>query len=167
MCMRSTLNAIKGGTKKSFVFFTLVLNLSIMGNAYSKDSYIYVENKIPPGDIFYSKKGYTVEAAGKGPCMYGVYSPALHTATYEEGAYGRVGIHYSSKGGCAVRDSTQNFKVINNDTGKVAGMFTWEKLAGNTPFIKMINNPTGFMMDVTLDEDEPNVLNIRCLPKFP
>ena len=163
MCMKSTLHARRVMVSK--FFFTLVLSLFIMGNAYSKNAYIYIKNKIPPGDAFYSKKGYTVEAYGEGACMYGVYNPASHTATYEEKKHGRVGIHYAASDKCAFEYSTQVFIVTNNDTGNVVGIFQWRKKVGNRPYIKMINNPDRFMIDATLRGNQPNELNIRCLPK--
>ncbi|WP_330927091.1 hypothetical protein [Candidatus Sororendozoicomonas aggregata] len=162
MRMNFTLHAIKSMTKKSFVFFTLVLSLSIIDNAYSRNTYLYIGNKIPPGDVSYSKKGYTVVADGKGACM-GKKRPAPHTVTYEENAFSRISIDYSVSHWCAFKDSTQNFKVINNDTGKVDGRFAWRKPLGGTPYIKMINNLNRFMVDVTLIQDQPNALNLCCL----
>ncbi|WP_330927088.1 hypothetical protein [Candidatus Sororendozoicomonas aggregata] len=160
--MKFILHARKCITKKSFIFLTVVFNLSIMGNAYSINSFIYIKNKIPPGDIYYSKKGYTVVADGKGLCMYGVYNPASHTASYEKSSYGRVGIHYSAKWKCGFMDSRQNFKVINNDRGKVAGTFEWAKPFWRIPHINMINNPGRFMKEVTERSDEPDALNLSC-----
>ncbi|WP_330925756.1 hypothetical protein [Candidatus Sororendozoicomonas aggregata] len=71
MSMRSIFRARKFMTNKSFVFFTLVLSLSIMGKAYSGSTYIDIINKIPPDQITYSKEGFTVEADGSGSCMRG------------------------------------------------------------------------------------------------
>ncbi|WP_330925337.1 hypothetical protein [Candidatus Sororendozoicomonas aggregata] len=119
---------------QSFVFFTGVLSLCALGNAYGRNTEISIINLIPPHHVYYSKNGYKIEAMGKGYCMIGVYSPSSHTALYDRG-YGQIGIHFKSSGVCWDDKSTQKFKVTNNDTGKLVGTFEWIKHAGVDPYI--------------------------------
>lgn len=148
MGMKSILragNSMVKMAKKSFVFFTLALSLSIMDKAYSTYTCLHIYNDIAPNQVFYSKKGYKFEPIGKGACMYNV-TPSSYIATYTH--YVHLSIHYKSSGICALKDSTQNFNVINNDTGKVVGKFTWIKPMGRMfhSYLEITNNP-GFMED--------------------
>ncbi len=89
----------------------------------------------------------------------------MYTATYTTTSEGvRINIHFKSSGSCAVKSSAQNFKVINKSTGEVEGRFAWKKLAGDVPYIKMLQNPDGFMVDISHQgfDIEPNALNIRA-----
>ncbi|WP_330925755.1 hypothetical protein [Candidatus Sororendozoicomonas aggregata] len=54
--------------------------------------------------------------------------------------------------------------MINKSTGEVEGRFAWKKLAGDVPYIKMLQNPDGFMVDISHQgfDIEPNALNIRA-----
>ncbi|WP_330926994.1 hypothetical protein [Candidatus Sororendozoicomonas aggregata] len=160
MSMTSILWVGKSMAEKSFVLFILFFCLSIIGKAYSSDAYLKVENKIAPGQKYYSKKGYTVKASGKGRCMYGVYSRATCTVLYNKGAC-KVGIHYASvKNGCAVKDSWQDFEVINNDTGHVVGKLRWVKEMWSGPYLKLTDNPGAFMTYRTFFTAVSGVLNL-------
>ncbi len=134
-----------------------------MGNAYGSNSFISIRNTIPPGDRYYSKKGYKIEPVGHGSCMYGVYDSASWTATYN-GRCGHIGIHYASagKGGCAFKSSSQDFNVINEDTGHVVGRFRWKKPLLDAPHIDMLTNPDYFMLDVSEEDYQSDVLNLKC-----
>ncbi|WP_330924612.1 hypothetical protein [Candidatus Sororendozoicomonas aggregata] len=145
--------------KKSFVFFTGVLSLCLMGNAYSKNTTISFNNLIPT-----SIKGYTIRATGEESCMLGVYTPSSCTAIYGRGwsDSGRLGIHYKATRECWIKASLQDFEVINNDTGKVEGTFTWRKPAGEPAYIITHKNPGNFMVDATLMSDKDGALNISC-----
>ncbi len=145
---------------KSFVVITGLLGLSIISNAYSKNTVIYIKNLIPPNDPYYSKNGYKVEPQGKGRCMYGVYNPNSHTAIYGKD-YGEIGLHYAATHWCTIHDSWQDFKVTNSDTGKVVGRFRWYKIAGDIPYLLMKDNPGNFMVNPIL-WDVRNKLNIFC-----
>ncbi|WP_330923981.1 hypothetical protein [Candidatus Sororendozoicomonas aggregata] len=159
--MNYILRVRKSMANKSFVFFTGILSLSIMGNAYSRNTTLSIRNIISPIDMSYSAKGYTISPGKKGKCMLGVYNPREHTALYGK-RYGHIRIHYNSAGECAFRDSYQKFNVINNDTGKVVGKFAWEKRTGDKAFIDMLVNPYNFMVDVTDEMNKPDKLNLRC-----
>ncbi|WP_330925344.1 hypothetical protein [Candidatus Sororendozoicomonas aggregata] len=143
---------------QSFIFFTGLLSLSIIGNAYGLNTIIQIKNLIPPHHPYYSKNGYKVEAEGKGYCMIGVYSPISQTVRYSKRCF-KIGIHYSAAGSCLNHKSTQNFKVTNMDTGNIVGRFTWYKPLGFRPTIKMIENPENFMAFAILIT-KPNKLNI-------
>lgn len=151
--------------KKALVFFAAVLNASIMDKAYSLDVFLEVTNKIPPGHRYYSKKGYTVKANGRGACMYGVYGLSSSIATYD-GQTGSIGIHYASAGLCAFKKSTQKFKVINNDTGDTIGTFTWKKPAGGIYHVIMKDKPRYFKFVKTYHDAKPDALNfwLETLP---
>ncbi|WP_330926995.1 hypothetical protein [Candidatus Sororendozoicomonas aggregata] len=160
MSMTSILWARKSMAEKSLVLFTLLFCISIIGKAYSSDELLRVENKIAPGQKYYSKKGYTVKASGKGHCMYGVYSRATCTVLYNKGAC-ELGIHYASmRKGCEVKDSWQDFEVINNDTGHVAGKLRWRKRFWIDPILKLTENPGAFMADRTHDKAVSGALNL-------
>ncbi|WP_330926993.1 hypothetical protein [Candidatus Sororendozoicomonas aggregata] len=160
MNMKCILWARKSMAEKSFVLFTLLFCLSIIGNAYSSDEILKVENRIAPGKKYYSEKGYTVKASGKGHCMYGVYSRAICTVLYNKGEC-KIGIHYASiEHGCAVKDSWQDFEVINNDTGHVAGKLRWVKEVWSSPTLKLTENPGTFMADRTNFSAVSGVLNL-------
>lgn len=162
MSMKSILRVRKFMAKKSFVFFTGVLSLSVMGNAYGRNSLILIKDTIPKDQPHYSKKGYTLAASGHGSCMYGVYAPPRCTVTKGDD-FCFVRLHYDASFlGCGLKKSTQNFNVINNDTGKIEGRFTWKKPSGSDPTIVMLENPDEFMVDITGHQVEPNVLNIKC-----
>ncbi|WP_330924611.1 hypothetical protein [Candidatus Sororendozoicomonas aggregata] len=136
-----------------------------MNNAYSKDTSIEITNSVPVTGYKYSSiKGYKIEPSGKGPCMLGVYNPSSAIARYFSyyKGQGRIAIHYSSSGGCMVRDSVQDFNVINLDTGKIVGQFAWKKPAGKTSRIVMIHNPDNFMSDRTGHTEKELALNIWC-----
>ncbi|WP_330925159.1 hypothetical protein [Candidatus Sororendozoicomonas aggregata] len=140
MGIKSILCAGKFMATKPVVFITGVLTLSIMTNAYSLDQNLYIEDLIPPGNPHYSKNGYTLKPSGHGDCMYGVYNPASCTASYEtEAKY--VTLHYASSiwHGCAFRHSSQDFNIINNDTGKIVATFQWY-IFGGDPHIKRLKN---------------------------
>ncbi len=97
--------------------------------------------------------------------MIGVYSPSSHTAIYGKG-YGKIGIHFKSSGLSCIGDfSSQEFAVINKDSGRVVGTFSWYKPVAADPRIDIIeiNNPGGFMEDVTGHKtDAQGELNLRC-----
>ncbi|WP_330927045.1 hypothetical protein [Candidatus Sororendozoicomonas aggregata] len=160
MSMKSILWARKPVAKKSFALFTLFFCLSILGKAYSSNAVIEVENRIAPGQKYYSEKGYTIKPSGHGRCMYGVYSRASCSVTYGNGSC-KLGIHYSSstKGSCSVKESWQDFEVINNDTGHAVGKFRWRKRIWNDPDLKLTENPGAFMADRTDDNEVSGVLN--------
>ncbi|WP_330926991.1 hypothetical protein [Candidatus Sororendozoicomonas aggregata] len=164
MNMKCILWARKSMAEKSFVLFTLLFCLSIVGKVYSSNGYIRIENKIPPGQTYYSKKGYTVKASGEGHCMYGVYSHDTCTVLYDKGDC-KVGIHYASvKHGCEVKDSWQDFEVINNDTGHVVGKLRWRKSFWVSSTLKLTENPGTFMADRTNNEAMDGVLNLWTDP---
>ncbi|WP_330925161.1 hypothetical protein [Candidatus Sororendozoicomonas aggregata] len=124
MGIKSILRAVKFMATKPVVFITGILTLFIMANAYSSDDRLHIYNLIPTGNPHYSKNGYTLKPSGHGDCMYGVYNPASCTTKYEtEVKY--VTVHYASsiKHGCAFRHSSQDFNIINNDTGKIVASF--------------------------------------------
>ncbi|WP_330925334.1 hypothetical protein [Candidatus Sororendozoicomonas aggregata] len=154
---------------KSVVFFTGVLSLCALDNAYSKDAFLLMKDAIPQGQPYYSKKGFTLKASGHGSCMLGVYGPHKCTVANGDG-FCFVGIHYKSSLGCAFKDSSQNFIVINNDTGKVVGTLQWKKKADRLPppakkkkpYIIFQENPDSFMVDITGLPSEPNALNLKC-----
>ncbi|WP_330925336.1 hypothetical protein [Candidatus Sororendozoicomonas aggregata] len=146
---------------KSFVFFTGVLSLCVLGNAYGRNTEISIKNLISPDSPYYSKKGYEIEPMGKGQCMIGVYNRHSLNARYGK-PYGQIGIHYKSAWGCAFRDSIQKFKVTNNDTGKLLGTFEWKKEAGDNPYIHNIKGDRWLMFNVThLPFDMKHRLNFR------
>ncbi|WP_330926221.1 hypothetical protein [Candidatus Sororendozoicomonas aggregata] len=151
--------------KKSFVFFTGVLSLSVMSNAYSRNSFIFIKDTISRGQPHYSKKGYTLQASGHGVCMLGVYGPPKCIVTKGDD-FCFVRLHYDSALGCSLTESTQDFHVRNNDTGKIEGMFSWTKPTAANPKIDMLKNPDNFMIDITGHQVEPNVLNIKCSKKI-
>ncbi|WP_330925332.1 hypothetical protein [Candidatus Sororendozoicomonas aggregata] len=169
MSMKSLLQVRKFIAKKSVVFFTGVLSLCALDNAYSKDAFLLMKDAIPQGQPHYSKKGFTLKASGHGSCMLGVYGPHKCTVTNSDG-FCYVGIHYKCSGGCAFNASSQNFIVINNDTGKVVGTFEWKKKEDrlappgkkNKPYIIFQANPDSFMVDITGHSSEPNALNLKC-----
>ncbi|WP_330927042.1 hypothetical protein [Candidatus Sororendozoicomonas aggregata] len=160
MSMKSILLARKSMAKKSFVLFTLFFCLSILGKAYSLNAVIEVKNRIAPGQTYYSKKGYTVKASGHGRCMYGVYSHASCTVVYRKDSC-ILGIHYaaSAEKGCVVKESWQDFEVINNDTGHVIGKLRWKKKPWNWPDLELTENPGAFMVDITNGHVKSGVLN--------
>ncbi len=161
MNMKSLLRVKKIMAKKSF-FFTGVLSLCVLGNAYGRNTEISIKNLISPHHPHYSKHGFRIVPDGISQCMIGIYSPYSHTAIYGEG-YGTIGIHFKSSGWCQVWDSFQDFKVIDRDSGHVVGTFTWYKNTGADPRIDMIDNPGNFMVDVTHHKnDSSNKLNFRC-----
>ncbi|WP_330925331.1 hypothetical protein [Candidatus Sororendozoicomonas aggregata] len=158
MSVKSLLRVRKSMASKSFVFFTGVLSLIIMGNAYCNNARIYMKDTIPQIQPHYSKKGYTLKASGHGTCMLGVYGPPKCTSRNGDD-FCHVGVHYASALHCGFARSTQNFIVINNDTGKVVGTLKWIKRAGHNPTINIKENPDDFMVDVTGFSSEPNALN--------
>ncbi|WP_330924372.1 hypothetical protein [Candidatus Sororendozoicomonas aggregata] len=154
------LRARKSIVKKTFALLALLLSLSMTSSAYSTNMSLKVRNRIPPSMPYYSKKGYTVKPSGHGKCMYGVYNPASCTADYHHHkGRCRIGLHYASVRGCSFRYSAQRFDVVNNDTGKVVGKFTWRKPPWDFPDIKMIKNPGSFMK-AGIWGNKRNVLNI-------
>ncbi|WP_330926069.1 hypothetical protein [Candidatus Sororendozoicomonas aggregata] len=159
MSMMSILRAGKSMANKSF-FFTLVLSLSTLGNAYGKiKTFIEVRNLIPKGYQHFSKKGYTVKASGKGVCMYRV-TPSSYVAIF--GDLISLRLYYKSSWNCAFRDSTQKFEVINNDSGSVVGTFKWHKPLGLEPRLIITKNPGSIMADITGEYvDKRGILNLR------
>lgn len=165
MSVKSLLRVRKSMASKSFVFFTGVLSLTIMGNAYCNNARIYMKDTIPQIQPHYSKKGYTLQASGHGVCMLGVYGPPKCIVTKGDD-FCFVRLHYDSALGCSLTESTQDFHVRNNDTGKIEGMFSWTKPTAANPKIDMLKNPDNFMIDITGHQVEPNVLNIKCSKKI-
>ncbi|WP_330925673.1 hypothetical protein [Candidatus Sororendozoicomonas aggregata] len=158
MSMKSLLQVRKFMANKSFVVITGLLGLSIISNAYSLNTAIFIKNLISPNHPYYSKNGYKVEPDGQSDCMHGVYHPRSHTAIYGKHR-GKIGLHYSAMGRCILDDSYQDFKVTNEDTGKVMGRFEWYKQAGLSPYIHMIDNPGHFIEHIRPND---NKLNILC-----
>ena len=119
---------------------------------------------IPSSQPHYSKKGYTIEPVGKGTCMFGV-SPTSYTAIY--GApYGKIGV-YPIHGlpHCLGLGSYQNFKVINNDTGKIVGRFKWHDSKEKIGYLQISTNPDNFIVNATgLKTNVKNKLNLRAGP---
>ncbi|WP_330926067.1 hypothetical protein [Candidatus Sororendozoicomonas aggregata] len=147
MGLKSILRSGNSMKNKSLIFLTLVLSLSIMDKAFSffkAKSCIHIFNDIDQHQKNYSKKGYKFVPTGKGACMHEVY-PFSYSAVYRRS--GLIKIDYDSSGGCAFRGSAQSFNVINNDTGKVVGKFTWKKKFYD-PYLDITNNP-GFLKDDT------------------
>ncbi|WP_330925160.1 hypothetical protein [Candidatus Sororendozoicomonas aggregata] len=165
MGIKSILRAGKFMATKPVVFITGLLTLTIMANAYSLDDYLYIEDLIPPGNPHYSKNGYALKPIGHGYCMYGVYNPASCTTKYEtEVKY--VTVHYASsiKHGCAFRHSSQDFNIINNDTGKIVTTLQWY-IFGGDPYLKGLKRSKNIIADVTgkyPDYWVKNKLNIFC-----
>ncbi|WP_330925587.1 hypothetical protein [Candidatus Sororendozoicomonas aggregata] len=149
MGIKSVLRARKFMATKPVGFITGVLTLFIMANAYSLDSALHFNNLIPPGNPHYSKKGYTLKPSGHGACMYGVYNPASCLDLYKAD-FCYVVIHYASspKHWCSFKASTQDFNIINNDTGKIVASFQWY-INGGTPFVRNIKDSENIITDVT------------------
>ncbi len=140
MSIKSVLRARKFMAAKPVVFITGFLALSIMANAYSLNASLYIDDVIPLGKPHYSKNGYTLKPSGHGYCMYGVYNPASCASAYEtESCY--VRIHYASSRWhwCVFKHSSQDFNIINNDTGKIVATFQWY-IFGGDPHIKRLKN---------------------------
>ncbi|WP_330924061.1 hypothetical protein [Candidatus Sororendozoicomonas aggregata] len=153
MGIKSVLRAGGLMTIKPVVFITGLLTLFIMTNAYSLNKNLDIANLISPDNPHYSKSGYTLKASGHGYCMYGVYNPASCTVTYDLKHFKvcHVVIHYAAslKDWCAFKQSTQDFNLINNDTGKIVASFQWYKANGGSPLIKNVKNPENIMANIT------------------
>lgn len=156
MSMKSILRSGKLISNKPFIFFTAALSLSTMGNAFGRDAALLVNDAIPKGQPYYSKKGFTIKANGLRECMLGV-DPASSTATYENGTQ-TIYIHYKASWGCAFKPSTQGFDVINN-TGKVVAKLVWGEASW---FCNMYlkKGPANFIAAVHFREYKPNRLNV-------
>ena len=162
MNMKGILWAGKSMVEKSLVLFTLLFCLSIIGRAYSSNSTLGIENDIPSDSAYYSEKGYTVKASGKGHCMYGVYSRDRCTVvSYGSRRCCSIGIHYASVGiHCVAEESWQDFEIINNDTGHIVGRLRWKKSVFKSPNLEFLENPDSFMSDRTgliIEGDKLNV----------
>ncbi|WP_330926097.1 hypothetical protein [Candidatus Sororendozoicomonas aggregata] len=165
MGIKSMSRARKFIATRPVVFITGVLTLFIMANAYSEDSKLYMNDLIPPGSPHYSEKGYSVRASGDGYCMYGVYNPASCTNTYSQAESCYVAIHYaaSRKHWCVFHHSSQDFNIINNDTGEVVVRVQWYKV-GFIPFIAKAWDPGGITALPAGNQLflHPGKLNIYC-----
>ncbi|WP_330927037.1 hypothetical protein [Candidatus Sororendozoicomonas aggregata] len=148
MSITSVLRAGKLMATKPVVFITGLLALSIMANAYSLDEKLGIYDGIPPGNPHYSKNGFTLKPSGHGYCMYGVYNPASCTSAYET-KYCQVRIHFAAsfEHGCILRHKSQDFNIINNDTGKIVASFQWYK-SDVYPKIKKLKDPEHIVADV-------------------
>ncbi|WP_330923973.1 hypothetical protein [Candidatus Sororendozoicomonas aggregata] len=149
MGIKSILRAGKFMATKPVVFITGCLSLFIIANAYSLNQDLHINNLIPQGKPHYSKSGYTLKPGGHGHCMYGVYNPASCSSAYEtKSCY--VVVHYASSisHGCAFKHSSQDFNIINNDTGKTVASFQWY-INGGFPLIRQIKDPENITADVT------------------
>ncbi|WP_330923971.1 hypothetical protein [Candidatus Sororendozoicomonas aggregata] len=136
-------------TTKPVVFITGLLTLFTMANAYSLDEDLYIDNLIPKDNPHYSNSGYRLKPSGHGHCMYGVYHPASCVALYEaKECY--VAIHYAASfhHGCFLKSSSQDFDIINNDTGKTVASLQWHQ-GFDLPSIRNIKDPEHIMADVT------------------
>ncbi|WP_330923960.1 hypothetical protein [Candidatus Sororendozoicomonas aggregata] len=150
MSIKSVLRARKFMAAKPVVFITGILTLSIMANAYSLNDSLYIDDVIPLGKPHYSKNGYTLKPSGRGDCMYGVYNPASCASAYEtESCY--VRIHYASSRWhwCVFKHSSQDFNIINNDTGKIVASFQWFLNGWKNPVIRRVKDPEHITTDVT------------------
>ncbi|WP_330925343.1 hypothetical protein [Candidatus Sororendozoicomonas aggregata] len=148
---------------KSFIFFTGLLSLSIISNAYSINTVVYIVNLIPPNHPHYSKKGYTVINDGKSHCVASV-NPKSYTAIYGGSSGQHIRINYRTTGDCAHREfNSARFEVRNNDTNNTAGVFhcMWSVPQGG-PQIYIINNPGNFMVEATGKMNKPDKLNLKC-----
>ncbi|WP_330923966.1 hypothetical protein [Candidatus Sororendozoicomonas aggregata] len=150
MSIKSVLRTKNLMTIKPVVFITGILALFIMANAYSLDDRMNLDDLIPPGNPHYSKKGFTLKPSGHGYCMYGVSNPTSCTARYKNKPC-HVCIHYaaSRKHWCVFKHSSQNFNIINNDTGKIIASFQWYSNHLKKPVIKKIKDPENITTDVT------------------
>ncbi len=159
MSVKSVLRAGKFMTAKPVVFITGLLTLFIMANAYSLNEKLYIDNLIGPGTPHYSKNGYALKPSGHGYCMYGVYHPASCTVRYETKVK-YVTLHYNAslKHWCVLKHSSQDFNIINNDTGKIVATLQWYTDEGK-PFIKNIKDPENIMEDLTDKYERYSVKN--------
>ncbi|WP_330924063.1 hypothetical protein [Candidatus Sororendozoicomonas aggregata] len=152
MGIKSVLRAGGLMTIKPVVFITGLLTLFIMTNAYSLDENLDIANLIPPSNPHYSKSGYTLKPSGHGYCMYGVYNPDSCTVTHDFKHFRvcHVVIHYAAslKNLCAFKHSSQDFNLINNDTGKIVASFQWY-IRGGAPYIRNIKNSENIMANIT------------------
>ncbi|WP_330923969.1 hypothetical protein [Candidatus Sororendozoicomonas aggregata] len=166
MGINSVLWARKFMTTKPVVFITGFLTLFIMANAYSLDEDLYINNMIPSSNPHYSKSGYTLKPSGHGHCMYGVYNPASCTSKYNTKPCNVV-VHYAASfhHWCVFRHSTQDFNIINNDTGKIVASFQWYISHWKYAAIRSIKDSENITADVTGKHFKywaKNKLNIYC-----